>query len=154
MRKKLTSQDHFAWNTTELMYIQEAKVSEDKAYREATSMLQTRWDNRGRKFGVFSAWGKISMTCHRILNTDKSDFVYLVCAQTFHNKWGAMSLRSREGEFDLTELAGVNGHKPSAGAVLTPEDAQRFMHENLCFRYKSDLGDENEPIIGPVLNVS
>jgi oligoribonuclease NrnB/cAMP/cGMP phosphodiesterase (DHH superfamily) len=147
MRKKLVSQDRFSWNPTELMYIQEAKSSEEKAYQEAMSMLQTRWDNKGRKFGVFSAWGKISMTCHRILNVDKSDFVYLVCAQIFKNKWGAMSLRSREGEFDLTELAGVNGHKPSAGAVLTPEDAQRFMNGNLCFRYKADLQSENEPII-------
>jgi hypothetical protein len=54
----------------------------------------------------------------------------------------------------LTELAGVNGHKPSAGAVLTPEEAQRFMAENLCFRYKSDLIGENEPIIEPVIPLS
>jgi hypothetical protein len=135
------------------MYIREAKISEDKAYQEAMSMLQTRWDNKGRKFGIFSSWGKISMTCHRILNVDKQDFVYLICCQTFRNKWGTLSLRSREGEFDLTELAGVNGHKPSAGAVLTPEDAQRFMTENLCFRYKSDLKSEDEPIIEPILEI-
>jgi hypothetical protein len=53
----------------------------------------------------------------------------------------------------LTELAGVNGHKPSAGAVLTPEEAQRFMAENLCFRYKSDLKSENEPVIEPILDI-
>jgi hypothetical protein len=131
------------------MYIQEAKASEDKAYQEAISMLQTRWDNKGRKFGVLALWGKISMVCHRILNIDKSDFVYLVCAQIFQNKWGNMSLRSREGEFDLTELAGVNGHKASAGAILTPEDAHKFLDENLCFRYKTDLKMEDEPIIEP-----
>jgi oligoribonuclease NrnB/cAMP/cGMP phosphodiesterase (DHH superfamily) len=147
MVKKFQKQDRFSWNPTELMYIKEARVSEDEAYQEAMSMMQTRWDNKGRKFGVFSAWGKISMTCHRVLNIDKSDFVYLVCAQTFHDKWGTMSLRSREGEFDLTELAGVNGHKASAGAILTPEDAQRFTRENLCFRYKSDLKEEDEPVI-------
>jgi oligoribonuclease NrnB/cAMP/cGMP phosphodiesterase (DHH superfamily) len=147
MTKKFQKQDKFSWNPTELMYIQEAKASEDKAYQEAMSMLQTRWDNKGRKFGVFSAWGKISMTCHRILNVDKQDFVYLVCAQNFRNVWGNMSLRAREGEFDLTELAGVNGHKTSAGAVLTSEEAHRFMAENLCFRYKADLKNENEPII-------
>jgi oligoribonuclease NrnB/cAMP/cGMP phosphodiesterase (DHH superfamily) len=153
MIRKLQKQDRFSWNPAELMYIKEAKISEDRAYREAVSMLQTRWDNKGRKFGVFSAWGKISMTCHRILNVDKSDFVYLVCAQTFHGRWGSMSLRSREGGFDLTELAGAAGHKPSAGAVLTPEDAKRFMAENLCFRYKSDLKGENEPVIEPVLDI-
>lgn len=147
MRKKLVSQDHFAWNPVELMYIQEAKASEDKAYREAMSVLQFRRDNRGRKFGLFSAWGKISMTCHRMLNVDNMDADYLVCAQTFHNKWGAMSFRSREGKFDLTELAGVNGHKASAGTILTPEDARRFMIENLCFRYKSDLKAEADPVI-------
>jgi hypothetical protein len=58
-----------------------------------------------------------------------------------------MSLRSRAGEFDLTELAGVNGHKPSAGAALTPEDVQRFMQENLCFRYKADVKNEDDLII-------
>ena len=48
------------------------------------------------------------------------------------------------------ELAGVAGHKASAGATLTPEDAQRFMRENLCFRYKLDLKNEDESIIEPV----
>ena len=91
-------------------------------------MLQTRWDNKGKKSGVFSAWGKISMVCHRILNVDKLDFVYLVCAQNFHNKWGNLSFRSRDGGFDLTELAGVNGHKVAAGASLSPEDAQKFIN--------------------------
>jgi oligoribonuclease NrnB/cAMP/cGMP phosphodiesterase (DHH superfamily) len=147
MVKKLQKQDRFSWNKTELMYIQEAKVSEDKAYRKVMSMLQTRWDNKGRKFGVAAMWGKISMVCHRILNIDKQDFVYLVILQCFHNKWGNVSFRSRDGEFDLTELAGVNGHKPSAGAALSPEDAQRFMIENLCFRYKIDIEDENDRVI-------
>jgi oligoribonuclease NrnB/cAMP/cGMP phosphodiesterase (DHH superfamily) len=150
MSRKFQKRGMFSWNSTELMYIREAKKSEDRAYREAASMLQTRWDSRGRKFGVFSSWGKISMVCHRILNLDKSDFAYLVCAQTFHNKWGQMSLRSREGEFDLTELAGVNGHKASAGATLTPENAMRFMRENLCFRYKADLKSDDEPVMEPV----
>jgi hypothetical protein len=58
-----------------------------------------------------------------------------------------VTLRSREGEFDLTELAGVNGHKPSAGAVLTPEDAHKFLDENFCFKYKMDLKNENDLII-------
>ena len=147
MRKKLCTQDHFKWNSVEEMYIREAKMSEDKAYHEATAMLQTRWDNKGQKFGVFSAWGKISMICHRILNVDKQDFVYLVCAQNFHNKWGNLSFRSRDGEFDLTELAGVNGHKAAAGASLSPEDAQRFIKENICFRYKSDIQSEDDPIL-------
>lgn len=151
MSRKFAKQDKFSWNPTELMYIREAKESEEKAYQEAMAMLQTRYDNKGRKWGLFSAWGKISMTCHRILNIDKQDFVYLVCAQNFYNRWGTMSFRAREGEFDLTELAGVAGHKASAGATLTPEDAQRFMRENLCFRYKADLESENEPIIEPVL---
>jgi oligoribonuclease NrnB/cAMP/cGMP phosphodiesterase (DHH superfamily) len=153
MTKKFRRQDRFSWNAAELMYIKEAKVSEDRAYQEAMAMMQTRWDSKGRKFGVFSAWGKISMTCHRILNVDKSDFVYLVCAQNFHNKWGMMSLRAREGEFDLTELAGVNGHKPSAGAALAPEGALRFMRENLCFRYKSDLNGDDDPVVEPCIAV-
>jgi oligoribonuclease NrnB/cAMP/cGMP phosphodiesterase (DHH superfamily) len=153
MIRKFQKQDKLSWNPTELMYIKEAKTSEDRAYQEAMPMLQTRWDNKGRKFGVFSAWGKISMTCHRMLNADKLDFVYLVCAQTFHNQWGNMSLRSREGEFDLTELAGVNGHKASAGAILTSEGAHKFLDENLCFRYKTDLKDENDSIIEPVKEI-
>jgi oligoribonuclease NrnB/cAMP/cGMP phosphodiesterase (DHH superfamily) len=153
MRKKLVSQDRFSWNQTELMYIREAKISEDKAYQEAMSMLQTRWDNKGRKFGIAAMWGKISMVCHRILNVDKQDFVYLAALQCFHNKWGNVSLRAREGEFDLTELAGVNGHKASAGAILAPEDAHKFLDENLCFRYKTDLKAEDDPIIEPAIEL-
>jgi oligoribonuclease NrnB/cAMP/cGMP phosphodiesterase (DHH superfamily) len=147
MTKKFQKQDKFSWNPTELMYIREAKVSENKAYQEAMAILQTRWDNKGRKFGVLAMWGKISMVCHRILNMDKQDFVYLVVAQTFHNKYGAISFRSRENEFDLTQLAGVEGHKASAGAMLTPEDAHRFLEENLCFRYKEDLKSKDDSII-------
>jgi oligoribonuclease NrnB/cAMP/cGMP phosphodiesterase (DHH superfamily) len=145
--KKFKKQDKFSWNQTELMYIQEAKKSEDKAYQEAMAMLQTRRDSKGRRFSVYSAWGKISMVCHRMLNIDKMDVSYIVCVQTFHGKLGQLSFRSREGEFDLTELAGVEGHKASAGASLSPEEIKRFMTENLCFRYKTDLKTDDEPII-------
>jgi oligoribonuclease NrnB/cAMP/cGMP phosphodiesterase (DHH superfamily) len=153
MLRHLQKDIQLTWNNVELMYIRDAKASEDRAYDEALAMLQTRQDNRGKRFGVFSAWGKISMTCHRILNVDNMELDYLVCAQTFHNKWGTMSLRSREGKFDLMELAGVAGHKASAGATLTPADAQRFMREVLCFRYKTDLTNDDEPIIEPFLEI-
>jgi oligoribonuclease NrnB/cAMP/cGMP phosphodiesterase (DHH superfamily) len=153
MLRKLQKSEHFEWNNVELMYIRDAKASEDKAYAEALAMLQIRRDNKGRRFGIFSAWGKISMTCHRMLAVDNMAVDYLVCAQTFHNKLGTMSFRSREGEFDLMELAGVAGHKASAGAALSPEDVQRFMKENLCFRYKSDLKSTDEPIIEPIIEI-
>jgi oligoribonuclease NrnB/cAMP/cGMP phosphodiesterase (DHH superfamily) len=153
MLRKLEKDEHFTWNNTELMYIRDAKASEDKAYDEALAMLQIRRDNKGYRFGVFSAWGKISMTCHRMLNVENMAIDYLICAQTFHGKWGIMSFRSREGKFNLMDLAGVAGHKASAGATLTPEDAQRFMRENLCFRYKSDLKSEDEPIIEQIYEI-
>jgi oligoribonuclease NrnB/cAMP/cGMP phosphodiesterase (DHH superfamily) len=153
MLRKLQKDSRLVWNNVELMYIRDAKASEDKAYNEALAMLQIRVDGKGRRFGIFSAWGKISMTCHRMLNADNMDVDYLAVAQTFHGKWGAMSLRSREGKFDLTELAGVAGHKASAGATLTPEDAQRFMRENLCFRYKSDVKNEDEPTIESAVSI-
>jgi oligoribonuclease NrnB/cAMP/cGMP phosphodiesterase (DHH superfamily) len=153
MLRKLEKDEHFGWNNVELMYIRDAKASEDKAYNDALAMLQIRMDNKGRRFGLFSAWGKISMTCHRMLNVDNMDVDYLVVAQTFHGKWGTMSLRSREGKFDLMELAGVAGHKASAGATLTPENAQKFMREGLCFRYKSDIMNEDEPIIEPIIDI-
>jgi len=151
MLRKFQKDTNFGWNNVEFMYIRDAKLSGDKAYAEALAMLQIRKDNKGRRFGVFSAWGKISMTCHRMLNVDNMDVDYLVCAQTFHNKLGTMSFRSREGKFDLMELAGVAGHKASAGATLTPEDVQRFLRENLCFRYKLDIKSEDDPIIEGVL---
>jgi oligoribonuclease NrnB/cAMP/cGMP phosphodiesterase (DHH superfamily) len=153
MLRKLQKDEHFGWNNVELMYIRDAKASEDKAYNDALAMLQIRMDNKGRRFGVFSAWGKISMTCHRMLNVDNMDVDYLVVAQTFHGKWGTMSLRSREGKFDLMELAGVAGHKASAGATLTPENAQKFMRERLCFRYKSDIKNEDEPVIESIIDI-
>jgi len=151
--RKLEKDEHFSWNNTELMYIRDAKASEDKAYEEALAMLQVRRDNKGCRFGVFSAWGKISMTCHRMLNVDNMDIDYLICAQTFHNKLGTMSFRSREGKFNLMDLAGVAGHKASAGATLTPEDVQRFMRDNLCFRYKSDIKSDDDPIIEEVFEI-
>jgi hypothetical protein len=153
MIKKFQKQDEFSWNPTELMYIREAKESEEKAYKEAMAMIQTRWDNKGRKFAVLQMWGKISMVCHRILNIDKQDFTYIVVCQTFHNVWGNMSLRSREGEFDLIELAGVNGHKASAGAILTSEEAHQFYNENMCLKYKEDLKGDDEPIIEPIIEI-
>jgi hypothetical protein len=151
MLRKLNKDEHFGWNNVELMYIRNAKVSEDKAYEEALKMLQIRTDNKGRKFSLFSSWGKISMTCHRMLNVDNMNVDYIVVVQNFHNKYGTISFRSREGYFNLMELAGVLGHKASAGATLTPEDAQRFMKEDLCFRYKSDIKSEDEPIIENIL---
>jgi oligoribonuclease NrnB/cAMP/cGMP phosphodiesterase (DHH superfamily) len=153
MLRKFQNDEHFTWNNVELVHIRNAKAAEDKAYNEALGMLQIRTDNRGKRFGVFSAWGKISMTCHRMLNVDNMDVDYLVCAQTFHGKLGQMSFRSREGKFDLMELAGVAGHKASAGATLTPEDVQRFMQEDLCFRYKTDLENDDEPIIESMLEL-
>ena len=95
MLRKLQNADHFGWNNVELMYIRDAKASEDRAYDEALAMIQIRTDNHGHRFGVFSAWGKISMPCHRILNVANMDVDYIVCAQTCHNKWGVMSFRSR-----------------------------------------------------------
>jgi oligoribonuclease NrnB/cAMP/cGMP phosphodiesterase (DHH superfamily) len=145
--KKLQKQGRFSWNRTELMYIQEARASEDKAYREAMSMLQTRWDNKGRKFGVYSAWGKISMVCHRMLSIDKMDVSYIVCVQTFHGKLGQISFRSRDGEFNLLELAGVAGHKVSAGASLSPEEIKCFLQENMCFKYKENLKTNDDSSI-------
>jgi len=147
MLRKLDNTEHFGWNNVELMYIQKAKESEEKAYQEAIATLQIRKDNKGRKFAVTSMWGKISMVCHRILNIDKVDIDYIVVAQRFHDTWGKISFRSREDGFNLIELAGVSGHKASAGAALSPDDARRFLNENLCFKYKNDLITEIDSII-------
>jgi oligoribonuclease NrnB/cAMP/cGMP phosphodiesterase (DHH superfamily) len=145
--RKLQKDEHFSWNNTELMYIRDAKASEDKAYDEALAMLQIRTDNRGYRFGVFSAWGKISMTCHRMLNVENMDIDYLVVAQTFHNKLGTMSFRSRESKYDLMQLAGVAGHKASAGATLTADEVKSFLTNKMCFKYKNDLIKSNSSLI-------
>lgn len=150
MLQKFDAGGHFVWNAVELMHIRHAKESEDRAYQQAKDILQIRTDTHGRKFGVFSAWGKISMTCHRFLNIDKLDVDYLVCAQTFHDKWGIMSLRSREGEFDLLTLAGVAGHHVAAGAQLTSEEAHRFIDENMCLVYRDDAKDGDVACIAKV----
>jgi hypothetical protein len=79
-----------------------------------------------------------------MLNIDKMDVSYIVCIQTFRGKLGQVSFRSREGEFNLLELAGVEGHKASAGASLPTEEINRFLQENMCFRYKENLKANND----------
>lgn len=147
MVRKFDKENNFNWGVVEKYHIKLARASEEKAYKSAVDILQIRKDNRGRKFAVFYAWGKISMTCHKFLNIDNLDVDYIICAQTFHNEWGVLSLRSREGQFDLLQLAGVNGHKAAAGAELTSDDAHRLIDENMCFKYKDEIKNENDAII-------
>lgn len=147
MLKKLKTASAFKWDAVELYYINEAKKAEEAAYLDAVNMLQIRRDNRGHKFAVFYAWGKISNTCHRLLNVDKMDIDYVVCAQTFHDTWGVLSLRAREGGFDLLQLAGVGGHKAAAGAQLTENEAHDFIDKSMCFKYKEQIGEQEDSLI-------
>lgn len=147
--RKFIKDASFKWDNVELVCIQKAKDAETAAYQSAVQTLQIRTDRHGHKFGVFSAWGKISMTSSRLLNEDNIDVDYLVCAQTFQNKLGKVSFRSREGKFDLLDLAGVFGHTSSAGASLCSESVKKLLKNNLCFEYKADADPRysGEPLL-------
>ena len=57
MCRKFTSQTEFSWNITEQSYIDTAIQKEETSYQQALNMIKDRTDNRGKKFGIWKAWG-------------------------------------------------------------------------------------------------
>ena len=145
MVKKLENLSTFSWSATEESYIITALRKEDASYNQALNMMKTRVDNRGKVFGVWRAWGRISITASRILrDTDKYD--YLICLQDSPDNWGKISLRCLEEKFDVTLLASVGGHIAAGGTTLTSEEATQLWEEDTCFKYKKDWTEGETPI--------
>lgn len=144
MCRKFEKYTSFCWNKTEADMIKKALDSENKAFIIAQKTIRDRVDSKGKVFGVWRAVGKISITASKLLRvTNKYD--YVVCLQEFGDKWGTFSLRSREGDFEVTQLAAVGGHLAAGGATLTPELATTFWDNGVCLKYKDNWKEGDYP---------
>ncbi|MGL5958410.1 MAG: hypothetical protein ACRCZZ_07460, partial [Phocaeicola sp.] len=113
---------------------------EEESYNEAIDTMQVRTDNKGKTFGIWKAWGRISITAGKILReTDKFD--YLICLQNSPENWGKVSLRSIEERFVVTSLAGIGGHLSAGGGMLTEKEADTLFSSNYCLKYSEDWED-------------
>lgn len=145
MCRKFTSQTEFSWNITEQSYIDTAIQKEETSYQQALNMIKDRTDNRGKKFGIWKAWGRISITASRILR-EREGYDYLICLQDSPDNWGKVSVRCLEEVFDVTQLASVGGHKAAGGTTLSSEDAFALWEKDMCFKYADEWKEDESPI--------
>jgi oligoribonuclease NrnB/cAMP/cGMP phosphodiesterase (DHH superfamily) len=144
--RKLGNDREFTFTPTELRYIDESRAKEEDAFKRARDTLKIRHDHWGRKFGVFLAWGKISITASRLLYEGDTDFDYVIAVQDYRDEFGKLSIRSRRGgDFLCTDLGIFNGHVEASGCSVTPEQAKIFYEDDrLCFKYKREMKNEND----------
>jgi oligoribonuclease NrnB/cAMP/cGMP phosphodiesterase (DHH superfamily) len=144
--RKLENDTEFTFTPTELRYIEESKAKEEDAFKRAKETLRIRHDHWGRRFGVFLAWGKISISASRLLYETDKGLDYVIAVQDYRNELGKLSIRSRRGGgFYCTDLGAFNGHIEASGCTVTPEQAKAFYdNDSLCFKYKREMKDEND----------
>lgn len=143
--RKLENDSEFLFTPTEQRYIEESKVKEENAFQRARETLKVRHDHWGRKFGIFLAWGKISISASRLLYDYDSSLDYVVAVQDYNNEFGKLSIRSRRGgDFYCTDLGAFSGHIEASGCQITPEQAIEFYENNVCFKYKREMKNEND----------
>jgi len=148
--RKLINDKEFLFNSTELRYIAESKEKEEEAYQRALSTLKIRKDHWGRTFGVFLAWGKISIVASRLLyeTPGMPKFDYVIAVQDYNKEYGKLSIRARRGgDFYCTDLGLFNGHVEASGCTLTPDQALRLYNQDVCFRYKREIKNEEDIFI-------
>ena len=144
--RKLENDREFKFTPTELRYIEESKAKEEDAFKRARNTLKIRQDHWGRKFGVFLAWGKISITASRLLYECDDNFDYVIAVQDYRDEFGKLSIRSRRGsDFYCTDLGVFDGHVEASGCTITPEQAKMFYEDDvLCFKYKREMKNDND----------
>lgn len=145
VQRKFEGQEYWSWNSTEIRYIQEAISREDEVYRAALSQLQYRIDSKGNKFAIFTAGGKISFVCDRLLREDKIDVKYVVCLNSYKGLNGKLSFRSLPEVFDCTTIGVANGHIGASGGTISKEDAESFwVKDDWTFKYKDQMQGEED----------
>ena len=144
--RRLENDAEFKFTPTELRYIEEAKEKEEDAFQRAKETLKIRRDHWGRKFGVFLAWGKISISASRLLYDTDENFDYVIAVQDYRDEFGKLSVRSRRGgDFYCTDLGIFGGHIEASGGQITPEQAKTFYEDDcLCFKYKREMKNEQD----------
>lgn len=97
-----------------------------ESLKKARKTLKKRIDSLGRKYLYFEVGAKVSDIAHMLLS--EMEWVeYIVIHNTFKKGEQRFSLRSREGEVDVSDIAAVyrgGGHQPAAGVEI--EDLQLF----------------------------
>jgi len=145
MLRKLSNEKEFTFNATEQRYIEESKEKENEAYQRALETLKIRKDHWGRTFGVFLAWGKISITASRLLyeTPELSKLDYIIAVQDYNKEYGKLSIRARRGgDFYCTDLGLFSGHIEASGCTITPTQALHLYNQDVCFRYKREIKDD------------
>ena len=144
--RKLQNDSEFRFTPTELRYIEESKEKEESAFNRARDTLKVRHDHWGRKFGVFLAWGKISITASRLLYEGDDKFDYVIAVQDYRDEFGKLSIRSRRGgDFYCTDLGAFSGHIEASGCTISPEQAKAFYEDDsICFKYKREMKGDSD----------
>lgn len=146
MSKKFDSASHFYWTKTELNFIKTALDKEQASYQQALDTIKIRFDSKGKKFGIWKAWGRISSTAAKLLNRPDNDLDYVICLQDSPDSWGKVSARCLDGHFEVTKLASVGGHLAAGGTTLSGEEANTLWVKNYCFKYAEDWQEGTTPI--------
>lgn len=103
--------------------IEKSLAKEQQEYNLALRSLQIREDERGVKYGLWHGASKISIICYHLLQ-NYPDLTYIIAVNTYSGKAarqvnGKISVRSRaDGDFDVTTLQGIGGHKSAGGGSL------------------------------------
>lgn len=115
MLVKLDTYPSWRWTNYEIRLIEEDKQKEKRILEESNQILQKRYDEKGKKFGLFKARSKISIVCANLLQRHK-DLDYIICINTFKENENKLSCRSLG--FDTTQLSIFEGHKEASGGQM------------------------------------
>ncbi len=145
--RKLENLNEWRFLDSEMEKINKAIVREEEAYQKACKMMRYRIDTKGRKFVLFMASAKISITASRFLEaSENADIDYCIIINTYGGINGHLSCRSRLGVFDCTSLYHFNGHKEAAGADAESHVAVNLWEETIwCMPYVDEI--ENDKVI-------
>lgn len=123
----------FPFTDFERHAIELAREKEDREYHYAIANAQERVDSAGHSFMLWHGASKISYVCNRML-TEYPHLSYVVAVNTWNPAYnkreinGKLSVRSpNTGDFDCTELCGIEGHTHAAGGQFDPQFVKSFL---------------------------
>lgn len=119
--KKIKEIDTWMWTDHENMLIQKSIKKEIDEYHKALDNMKIRVDNKDIMFIIYHGSSKISFVCSELLKEFKK-VEYVININTWQKGKkcvnGKLSVRSK-GDFDVTKLYGISGHKNAGGGNFT-----------------------------------